>query len=60
MDDRCSKAYASLPERLYVVQDGRVVYQVALVIMMILMLKLLVQMTTVMITKITMKIMHQS
>ena len=29
MDDRSNKAYASLPERLYVVQDGQVVYQVA-------------------------------
>ena len=28
MDDRANNAYASLPERLYVVQDGRVVYQV--------------------------------
>jgi len=27
MDDRSNKAYASLPERLYVVQDGQVVYQ---------------------------------
>ena len=30
MDDRANNAYASLPERLYVVQDGRVVYQVKL------------------------------
>jgi len=27
MDDRANKAYASLPERLYVVQDGQVLYQ---------------------------------
>jgi len=27
MDDRANIAYAALPERLYVVQDGRVIYQ---------------------------------
>ena len=30
MDDRANNAYASLPERLYVVQDGQVAYQVGL------------------------------
>ena len=29
MDDRANLSYAALPERLYVVQDGQVVYQVA-------------------------------
>ena len=33
MDDRANKAYASLPERLYVVQDGKVLYQVRMPIM---------------------------
>ena len=33
MDDRANKAYASLPERLYVVQDGQVLYQVRMPIM---------------------------
>ena len=28
MDDRANIAYAALPERLYVVQDGRIIYQV--------------------------------
>jgi len=27
MDDRANIAYAALPERLYVVQDGRIIYQ---------------------------------
>ena len=30
MDDRANLSYAALPERLYIVQDGQVVYQVAL------------------------------
>ena len=30
MDDRANIAYAALPERLYVVQDGQIVYQVSL------------------------------
>ena len=28
MDDRANIAYAALPERLYVVQDGQITYQV--------------------------------
>ena len=32
MDDRANIAYAALPERLYVVQDGRVIYQVLLLL----------------------------
>ena len=28
MDDRANIAYAALPERLYVVQDGQIIYQV--------------------------------
>ena len=28
MDDRANISYAALPERLYIVQDGQVVYQV--------------------------------
>ena len=35
MDDRANKAYASLPERLYVVKDGQVVFQVTVAIMSI-------------------------
>jgi len=27
MDDRANIAYAALPERLYVVQDGQIIYQ---------------------------------
>ena len=30
MDDRANIAFAALPERLYVVQDGQIVYQVSL------------------------------
>ena len=30
MDDRANLSYAALPERLYIVQDGQLVYQVAL------------------------------
>ena len=30
MDDRANLSYAALPERLYIVQDGQVVYQVDL------------------------------
>ena len=41
MDDRSNKAYASLPERLYVVQDGQVVYQVRLLIVIRFLLLLL-------------------
>ena len=33
MDDRANKAFASLPERLYVVKDGQVVFQVGVEIM---------------------------
>ena len=29
IDDRANLSYAALPERLYIVQDGQVVYQVA-------------------------------
>ena len=29
MDDRANLSYAALPERLYIIQDGQVVYQVA-------------------------------
>ena len=28
MDDRANIAYAALPERLYIVQDGQIIYQV--------------------------------
>ncbi|CAL4060428.1 unnamed protein product, partial [Meganyctiphanes norvegica] len=27
MDDKCNKAFAALPERLYIVQDGIIVYK---------------------------------
>ena len=30
MDDRANLSYAALPERLYIVQDGQLVYQVTL------------------------------
>ena len=29
MDDRANIAFAALPERLYVVQDGQIIYQVS-------------------------------
>ena len=41
MDDRSNKAYASLPERLYVVQDGKVVYQVTSIKLLLFMMLLL-------------------
>ena len=31
MDDRANLAFAALPERLYVVREGRVVFEVSLV-----------------------------
>ena len=33
MDDKANLAYAALPERLYVIQEGKITYEVSLVTM---------------------------
>ena len=27
MDNKCSKAFAALPERLYIIREGKIIYQ---------------------------------